>query len=262
MRPIDLGVVIAIGLSSVAAQAGPRGGDHGGGGGGPLGQTSSGLGDAARRGGGGGRSGPIVTTEPERTTVYVEDTTPPTVIVGGETVVVVKRRRPTTLPMPKAHFEGYVGASKVVDSDESFTAEVGVVDDWFRVDGSYTRYYEAQQPGMPMLQLSMPKITGGVRVYEQQAKIYVTGGVVGAKTKNDPNMNSSFVGAVAGVRLEMPLGDLATLVGNGELNIFSDHVTATSICAGVRVGPLQASLRVLDFNVGPPLYGPELGLRF
>lgn len=261
MRPIDLGVVVAIGLSSVAAHAGPRGGgDHGGGG--PLSSTSSGLGDAARRGGHGGGSGPIVVTEPERTTVYVEDTRPPTVMVGGETIVVVKRRQKPLLPMPEAHFEGYVGASKVVGSDESFTAEIGVVDDWFRVDGSYTRYYEAQQPGMDMLQLSVPKITGGVRVYERDAKLYVTGGVVGAKTKNDPNMDSSFVGGVAGARLEMPLGDLASLVGVGELYIFSDHVTATSVCAGVKVGPLQASLRVLDFNVGPPLYGPEVGLRF
>jgi hypothetical protein len=259
MRPIDLGVVVAIGLSSLAAQAGPRGGGHGGGGG-PLSSTSSGLGDAARRGGGGGSSGPI-TTQPDRETVYVEDTTQPTVMVGGETVVVVKRRQKPLLPMPTAHFEGYIGASKVHDSDESFSAEVGVVDDWFRVDGSYTRYYEAQ-PGMDMLQLSMPKITAGIRVHDRDATIYLTGGVVGAKTKNDPSMDTSFVGAVAGMRIQMPLGDLASLVGNAELNIFSDHVTAISACAGVKVGPLQASLRVLDFNVGPPLYGPELGLRF
>ena len=221
------------------------------------------MGEAARRGGGGGgSSGPIVATQPERSTVYVEDTTPPTVMVGGETVVVVKRRvkRPGP-PMPSAHVEGYVGVSKVHDSDQSISAEIGVVDDWFRVDGSYTRYYEAQ-PGMEMLQLSMPKITGGVRVHDREATIYVTGGVVGAKTKNDPNMDTSFVGAVAGVRLEMPISDLATFVGNAELNIFSDHVTATSLRAGVRVGPFQASLRVLDFNVGPALWGPEVGVRF
>lgn len=261
MRPIELGVVVVIGLSSLAAQAGPRGGGHGGGGGGPLSSTSSGLGDAARRGGGGGGSGPIIATEPERTTVYVEDTTPPA-IIGGETTVVVKRRvRRPAPPLPVAHIEGYVGVSKVHDSDESFSAEVGIVDDWFRLDGSYTRYYEAQ-PGMDMLQLSLPKLTGGVRVHDRDAKIYVTGGLVGAKTKNDPNMDSSFVGGVAGARLEMPLGDLATVIGTGELYIFSDHVTATSVCAGVKVGPLQASLRVLDFNVGPPLYGPEVGLRF
>lgn len=221
------------------------------------------MGEAARRGGGGGgSSAPIIATGPERSTVYVEDTTPPTVMVGGETVVVVKRRvkRPGP-PMPSAHIEGYVGVSKVHDSDQSISAEIGVVDDWFRVDGSYTRYYEAQ-PGMETLQLSVPKITGGVRVHDRQAKIYVTGGVVGAKTKNDPAMDTSFVGAAAGARLELPLGSLASVVGSGELYIFSDHVTATSVCAGVKVGPLQASLRVLDFNVGPPLYGPELGLRF
>src|SRR5213075_1905922 len=152
------------------------------GGGGPLSRTSSGLGDAARRGGGGGgSSGPIIATEPERTTVYVEDTREPVVMVDGQPGVIIKRRVRRVLPMPPAHLEGYLGASKVVDSDESVSAEVGVVDDWFRVDGSYSRYYEAQQPGMPMLQLSLPKVTGGVRVYEHDAKLYLTGGVVGAK---------------------------------------------------------------------------------
>ena len=262
MRPIDLGVVVAMGLSSFAVQASPRGGDHGsgGGGGGPLSRTSSGLGDAARRGGGGGSSGPIVTTTSERDTVYVEDTRAPPLLVDG---VIIKRRvRRPGPPMPTAHFEGYVGASKVVDSDESVSAEIGVVDDWFRIDGSYTRYYEAQQPGMDMLQLSLPKLTGGVRGYEHDAKLYITGGVVGAKTRNDPTMNSSFVGAVAGARLETPLNDLASLVGTAELFIFSDHVTATSVVGGVKVGPLAVSLRVLDFNVGPALWGPEVGLRF
>ena len=220
------------------------------------------MGEAARRGGGGGgSSAPIVTREPERPTVYVEETNPPTMVAGETTIIVKRRARRPGPPMPSAHIEGYVGVSKVHDSDQSISAEIGVVDDWFRVDGSYTRYYEAQ-PGMETLQLSVPKITGGVRVHDREAKIYVTAGVVGAKTKNDPNMDTSFVGGVAGARLEMPLGKLMSLVGTGELYIFSDHVTATSVCAGVKIGPLQASLRVLDFNVGPPLYGPELGLRF
>jgi hypothetical protein len=32
--------------------------------------------------------------------------------------------------------------------------------------------------------------------------------------------------------------------------------------AGFRYGYVQASFSVLDFNVGPALYGPELGVRF
>jgi hypothetical protein len=75
-------------------------------------------------------------------------------------------------------------------------------------------------------------------------------------------MDSSFVGAVGGVRLEKPINDVANLVGNAELMVFGDKVTATSLRVGVSVGPVEASVRVLDFNVGPPLWGPELGVHF
>ncbi|MBA3459502.1 MAG: hypothetical protein H0T46_06050 [Deltaproteobacteria bacterium] len=235
--------------------AGGRGGGHHGGGG-ALGKVSSGLGSASR--GGGGSSSTESREERRREPVYVDAPVP----IHANGGVIIRRRQKPLLPPPPAHIEGYVGASKVHDSDGSLSAELGVVDDWFRVDGSYTRYYEAQ-PGMNTLTLSMPKITGGVRLYDGPgSKIYITAGLVGAKTKHDQVMDSSFVGVTGGVRVVVPSSDLAALVGTAEVMLFEDNVTATSLRAGVRIGPLEATLRLLDFNVGPPLWGPELGLRF
>ena len=219
---------------------------------------SSGLGKASRGGGGGGGSSSSEPREERREPVYVEAPVP----IHANGGIIIRRRQQPLLPPPPAHFEGYVGASKVHDSDGSLSAELGIVDDWFRVDGSYTRYYEAQ-PGMNTLTLSMPKLTGGVRLYDGPgSRIYITAGLVGAKTKNDQAMDSSFVGVTGGIRIVVPSGDLAALVGTAELMQFEDSVTATSVRAGIRIGPMEATMRLLDFNVGPPLWGPELGLRF
>jgi hypothetical protein len=259
MRPFKLGVVAFGVLVPLSAFAGGHGGGSSGGGGGALSHVSAGLGGAGGGGGSGGSSTTIV-TEPEPVR-YVEVEQQPYPADG--TVIVHRRRAKPEKPHAAAHFEGYAGAQKVHDSDGSFTAELALVDDWLRVGGTFSRYYEAQ-PGMDALTLTVPSLTLGVRINDDivGSKIYLVGGVVGAKTKNDRVMDSSFVGAVGGLRIETPLGSSLALVGQAEVMVFSDDVRATSLRAGVKVGPLQASLRVLDFNVGPPLWGPELGVGF
>ena len=260
MRPIKLGVVAFGVLVPLSAFAGGRGGGSSEGGGGALSHVSSGLGGA---GGGGGSSGSTTVARPEQERIrYVEVEQQP---YPGDGTVIVRRRRSAKpeKPHPAAHFEAYAGAQKVHDSDGSFTAELALVDDWLRVGGTFSRYYEAQ-PGMDALTLTVPTLTLGVRIHDDivGSKIYLVGGVVGAKTKNDKVMDSSFVGAVGGVRIETPLSSSLALVGEAQVMQFSDNVRATSVRAGVKVGPLQASLRMLDFNVGPPLWGPELGVGF
>ncbi|MEO7094777.1 MAG: hypothetical protein ABI175_16080, partial [Polyangiales bacterium] len=206
MRPIKLGLVVFGVLVPLTALAGPRGGgDSGEGGGGALSHVSAGLGGA---GGGGGSSRGTTTVaapyEGERVRYREVDERP----YPGDGTVIVRRRRPVKPEPPRAaaHFEGYAGAQKVHDSDGGFTAELALVDDWLRVGGTYSRYYEAQ-PGMDALTLSVPTLTVGVRISDDivGSKIYLVGGVVGAKTKNDRVMDSSFVGAVGGVRIETPL---------------------------------------------------------
>jgi hypothetical protein len=259
MRPFKLGIVAFGVLVPLSAFAGGRGG--GGSGGGALSHVSAGLGGAASSGGSSrGSSTTVVAPERDRSP-YVEVEQEP---YPSDGVVVVRRRRVAPeKPRSAAHFEAYAGAQKVHDSDGSFTAELALVDDWLRVGGTVSRYYEAQ-PGMDALTLTLPTLTLGVRVSDDIAgsKIYLIGGLVGAKTANDKVMDSSFVGVVGGVRVETPLAGVLGLVGEAQLMQFSDNVRASSVRAGVKVGPVQASVRMLDFNVGPPLWGPELGVGF
>jgi hypothetical protein len=260
MRPIQLSVVAFGVLVPLSALAGGQGGGSSGGGGGALSHVSSGLGGASG-GASGGSATTIVRTDPDNTRyVRLREQEVP-----SATTTVIVRRRPVAPepPSPAAHFEGYAGAQKVHDSDGSFTAELALVDDRLRVGGTFSRYYEAQ-PGMDALTLTIPSLTLGVRINDDLAgsKIYLVGGLVGAKTANDKVMDSSFVGAIGGIRIETPLSRSLGLVGEAQLMQFRDNVRATSVRAGIKVGPMQASLRMLDFNVGPPLWGPELGVGF
>jgi hypothetical protein len=98
-----------------------------------------------------------------------------------------------------------------------------------------------------------------------RARVFLEVGVAVAKTVNDPMALSALTGGKLGIHVEHPFGGTGdpTLVADAHLLYFGDSgVKAFSGRAGVRVSFLELALRVLDLNVGPALYGPEVGLRF
>jgi len=259
-----LPAVLALVLFEPLAAAHPTGGHSGGssGGGGRLGQVSGGLGSSGGRGGssgGGTRVPPPPRPQTEVVDVVYVPAAEGVIAVGGATVVPTVPRKPDG---GTAKIEAYIGAQKVYESDGAWTAEVGIRDKLFRLAGSVTRYYE-REPDNSQLTLTLPQLVGGVRIDDGGAtKAYLEVGLVGAKTRNDPMMDSSLTGGLGGVRLEHSLTRGATVIGTLHEMVFSNDVRAHAATIGVRWGVLQASLRILDFNVGPALYGPELGLRF
>lgn len=172
-------------------------------------------------------------------------------------------------PLPPSRYDGgearlevYLGAQKVVDSDGSWTAEVALRDGLFRLGGQLTRYYE-RQPDDSRIKVTLPSLIGGVRIDDRgPTQAFLEFGLVGVRTQGDPEMDSSVAGAVGGVRVEHRLTRHSMLTAEIHEMIFEDDIRAHSARVGLRSGPIQASFRILDFNVGPALYGPELGLRF
>ena len=73
--------------------------------------------------------------------------------------------------------------------------------------------------------------------------------------------DSKLIGAIAGMRVEHALAGLA-LVGDVQQMWFDNEIRATGGRIGARYKYVEAGFRVLDFNVGPALYGPEVGVRF
>ena len=167
--------------------------------------------------------------------------------------------RATTDP---AEFDFYAGAQKVHDSNGSVSVDLAVVDHRFRVAGAFSHYFETQPDG-GRLTMTMPSLTAGVRIDDLGAtSVFVEGGAVHVHTSGDVMGDSSIMGAIGGVRIEHRLSSGVALLGGAQAMAFESGVRANAAVAGVRIGHLQAALRVLDFNVGPALYGPEIGLRF
>jgi hypothetical protein len=259
MRPSILASLLFLGTSTTAI-ADSTTGSGGGGGGGRLSQVSAGIGNASGSGSSSGASAGTSYYDDDyhdcNHTSYWRDERCAEVAAAHGVVVPVTKPRPRSI----ARFAGYAGAQKVYESDGSVSLELGVVDRHFRLDAGLTHYFEGRMDG-GQLTMTMPTLTAGFRIDEAAGGNWIELGVVNARTNGDPMGDSSIYGPLVRARLEHAAGR-TTLFGAAEAMFFKHDIRAYGGRAGVRIGRVQASLRILDFNVGPALYGPEVGVVF
>jgi hypothetical protein len=274
-------LTVAIPLSLIATPAaaerlgGGQGGERG-----PLGQVSAGIRGATNGGVGAAndsasnRDGSNGQTPRgcyahdgrlyERDDPSWGDVTCRAVVMYGGQVVRVREPAEDDAPAPAgtATVDFYAGAQKVMDSDGSASFELGVTQRRFRLGGTFSHYVE-RQPGAGAISMSVPTMTVGVRIDDlSRTAVILEGGAVHARTNGDVMGDSQVTGPLAGMRVERELTAELSLVGDVQQMWFEDDVRATAGKIGVRYRHVQASLRVLDFNVGPALWGPEAGVRF
>lgn len=186
------------------------------------------------------------------------------IIVDNENRLVRRitpKREPNRLP---ARFDLYLGLQKVVESDTSFSVSAAIADDWFRLAAYGSRYWEERMDGNGKLTMTMGGGTFGLPIQQGgRSNAYLEGGVVLLKTANnmDPEDDSSITGGKFGLHLEQGLRNV-TIVGDAHALLFEAGVRAYEARVGVRVGRFEGAFRMLDFNVGPALFGPEVGLAF
>lgn len=155
----------------------------------------------------------------------------------------------------------YGGVQRVVDSDGSITGELRVA--WSRIAllGRISGYRESAGPGQPPTELGLAAAGVGFELTgDRDGKVWLEG--LGAALRTAPP--DSLLGVAGGLRAELRLDRSLTLFGAVRRYAFASDVRATEAIAGVQAWFLRASYRVMDFNVGPALRGPELGvaLRF
>jgi hypothetical protein len=242
--------------------------DGSSGGGGRLGAVSSGLATAAATGGGGGGGGGVV-VDPGNVGTYYDRYNRYDAYsgaYGGEPVYVTGAGGASAAGSSRTsnpvRVDFYVGAQKVYESDGSFSAELAFNEGRFRLGGAVSRYYERQQ-GQDALTFTVPSLYIGFRVDDGgPTRVYVEAGAAGARTNNDPVMDSSVSGFLGGVRVEHAVSPRVSVLGDAQAMVFEQDVKATAARLGVRYGHFQATVRYLDLNVGPALFGPEVGIRF
>jgi len=266
---------LALTLLASPALAGPLGGkgsSGGGSSGGPLSQVSSGIGAATGSGGNAtGYKSPTGNDDhrfTERECFTREhvpiDCTPENEVKDGVVIREVLNNGKVASPgaASNATADFYLGAQKVHDSNGSVSLEVIVRERRFRVTGALSHYFETLPDG-GRLTMSMPSITAGMRVDDLgPTSVVIEAGVVHALTKGDPMENSSITGPLAGMRVEHQMQRNLSVLADAQALWFPDDIRARAFRVGLRYGHFQGSIRALDFNVGPILFGPEVGMRF
>ena len=262
--PVLVALSLSIPIVPLSAEAGRHGGGGDGGGGGRLGQVSSGLGRATGGSGPSPSAGPTTFREPRVCDdrydgVYAGA---PVVIEGGVAGDALPEGAAQPSPPRRVFVDFYAGAQKVYESDGSVSADLAFNEGRFRLGGSITRYYERQE-GLDPLTFTVGSLYIGYRIDDGgPTKAYLEAGAVGARTRNDPVMDSSVGGLLGGVRVEHTLNRRLAVIGDAQVMGFEDDVQGGAVRAGVRLGHLQATVRYFDLNVGPALFGPEVGLAF
>jgi hypothetical protein len=262
MRVYTIAFLVAL-TPSLDAIASPSGGGSKGGGG-RLAAVSSGIGKATGGGGNRGSAGGVAVTgqgPADRCVEGCRERRVVAVVAPAGGFAIDDSAAPPKAD-DRAHLEGYFGAQKLFESDGAISAELAIVDRRLRLTGSLTRYYERQPTGTT-LTMTMPTLALGVRIDDSRTtRVYLEAGAAAAMTRHDPVMDSSITGFVFGAHAEQVITRRTSLIGDAKVIAFQDDVRATVLRAGVRYGLVQAAFSVLDFNVGPALYGPEVGVRF
>ena len=159
----------------------------------------------------------------------------------------------------------YGGWQKVVESDGSFQLQTAVETGLLRLAGQFSSFYERQgtTDEAPMLRFHLWSATGGLALAESDTSVlHLEGGLAGFGSQGGYEPEVSGLGGTAGLAGEVWLDRIVGLVGHARVYQFGDGVRAGELSAGVQWTVLRTSYRVVDFNVGPPLRGPEIGLAF
>lgn len=278
MRSSMMTVLLLVPTAAFAGgRVGTGGGSSSGSGGGRLGQVSGGISGASHPSGsssgssdgtstGNGSTTDVSTNDPKASVndAYYDANGRLRVryMVNSDAIVVHRVVRAPKPAADPAQVDAFIGVSDTYDSNTAASAAVAISDSKLRLVGEATRYWEDEPDGSRLalttaaLQLGAKlPTTGGVAAFLQVGVMYVN-------TKNDPMMDSSITGGSIGLHVEHPLIFDSALVGDARVVLFSHDIHAWEGRLAVRSHHLEAGVRILDFDVGPALFGPEVGLAF
>lgn len=164
-----------------------------------------------------------------------------------------------------ADVELYLGMASVADSDGAMRASLRASSGRFGIGIDNTRYFE-QTPtimGPQYLHLDVWSLTGAYRAVEMgdrgNTAVWLSAGIAGQASDG-----LHVLGATIGAEVAHNLNSAVGLEGSARVFAMQDDIRAIELRVGVAASILRLSYRVLKFNVGPALRGPEVGvaLRF
>lgn len=179
---------------------------------------------------------------------------------GGPVVLVYGYPYPTAADDTELRL--YAGLHSVRDSNGAGALEARVSHDGFGVELGGIRYYEEiiRDDRMTNLTLDLWNIGFAYRAavlgQRERTALWVRGGFAGTSSEN-----LMLLGASAGLELAHNMSDSMGISASGRYYALQDQIRAVELRAAVALSVFRAGYRLLDFDVGPPLRGPELGIE-
>jgi hypothetical protein len=107
------------------------------------------------------------------------------------------------------------------------------------------------------LRLDVGAANAQIRVVSGDAELWLEVGAGAYRTIADAHS----VGPVVGARVEAGARNLFGAEAAARAFFFTDDVHMYELVAGLRGSVVEVSYRLFQWNVGPPLHGPEIGLQ-
>jgi hypothetical protein len=199
------------------------------------------------------------------TTAVVLGASSPVYYSGGASYATVEEGSGSSAPLlpGPGRLDLYLGAHSVVGSDGAMLGEVRASKDWLGLAVSGIRYVEHVEDGKreDNVSLYLTAFTLSGRLLQHEStEMWLDGGLAVSGSSE----YESIVGSAWSLRGEHGLNPDLALRGQARYYVLEHGVSAMEAWGGVRAWFLQAGYRVLKFNVGPALHGPEAGvaLRF
>jgi hypothetical protein len=168
-----------------------------------------------------------------------------------------------TVPSPVQNGGGvrtelYLGGQSVSHSDGAVTAEARASFAKFGVGVRGTSYFEQDDPKLnTYLHLDVWWLGLFWRLDQgENFNVWLELGATGLSDQQGLTMS----GVGAGIRGARALVGALALVGGARYSWLQHDVHAGELFAGVQVSIMQIAYRIVDFDVGPPLRGPEVGV--
>jgi len=160
-------------------------------------------------------------------------------------------------PTPDATVNAFLGFQSVAGSDGAGTAEVRASFDDFGLGVAVSRYWEGATMTQGEVHLDDLRLFGSYRFFHDgPTSLWVDAGGAAVLALKDETL----IGGMAGFRVDHNVvGDIGvTFHARG--SIYSHTIVGIESEVAVDLWVLRVGYRLLAFDVGPPLHGPEVGV--
>ena len=167
--------------------------------------------------------------------------------------------QPIFLPeaTPDANLSAFLGIQSVVGSDGAGTAEVRASFEDFGIGVAVSRYWEGATMTQGSVHLDDLRLFGSYRLmHDGPTSVWLDAGGAAVLALEDQTL----IGATAGLRVERHVAGDIGVTFHARGSYYRHNIIGVESEVAVDLWLLRVGYRLLAFDVGPPLHGPEVGI--